>query len=134
MRTGSIGNRDAETLIKTLVEPKKTVLTDVRKELLSLGFSEEAGYDAINIESYVAYSLEGKNRLFAKHKWELAIVISIEGEIEQKAISSKFPQLSKVEFGRNEEYGTVSIKLDPVKEKELIFEIAKYFLEYRAKS
>src|SRR5579863_6821780 len=70
LRTGSIGNRDAETLINTLVEPKKSLLSKLRLYLLSLGYQEEAGYDAINIESYVAYSILGQTRFILKHKWE----------------------------------------------------------------
>jgi hypothetical protein len=127
LRTGSIGNRDAETLVNTLPEPKKSILQAIRRELLSLGYSEEAGYDAINIESYVAYSAKGENRFFLKHKWEVVVVAVLDSDSERQKVLNKIPSLQKKEFEPTED-STMALKLDPKEEKETIFELAKYFL------
>lgn len=127
LRTGSIGNRDAETLVNTLPEPKKSILQSVRSVLLSLGYSEEAGFDAINIESYVGYSIKGTTRFFLKHKWEVVSVAVIESPAEKQEIEKKIPRISAKESEKADD-GTIGIKFDPKSEKEVILELAQYFL------
>ena len=56
MRTGAVGNRSAEDMVNTLVEPKKTVISSMRSKLITQGYSEEVEYDAINIEPVLIYS------------------------------------------------------------------------------
>ncbi|MGI0079505.1 MAG: hypothetical protein ACRECH_07765 [Nitrososphaerales archaeon] len=128
LRTGSIGNRDAETLINTLVEPKRSLLGDLRRELISLGFSEETGFDAINIESFVSYSFSGSTRFIFKHKWNLVVVLIIYSEAEKELIVRKFPKISNFAFARNEEDGTIWTELDPKTDRELILQLANRFL------
>ncbi len=134
LRTGSIGNRDAETLINTLVEPKKTLLGDLRKKLLALGFGEETGYDAINIESYVSYSFHGSTRFIFKHKWSLAVVLVLHDEQDKEETQRQSPKIAEFTFTRNEEDGTVWAELDPEKDKELILKLAKGFVSTEEKS
>lgn len=125
MRTGSIGNRDTETLIGTLVEPKRSVLLNLRRELLAQGYAEEAGYDPINIESFVSFSLAGVTRFIFKHKWELAVLF-VFSSIEEKAkLFSKCPEIQRKRIETNDEDGTMWISLDPENERDLIKKIAK---------
>jgi hypothetical protein len=126
LRTGSIGNRDAETLVNTLPEPKKSILRTIRSKLLSLGFSEEAGYDAINIESYVAFSARGTDRFFLKHKWEVVVVLMLESENEKQEVEKRFPRLLNKDYEKSDD-STISVKLNPQNEEPLIFELAEYF-------
>ena len=127
MRTGSIGNRDAESLVNTLVEPKKTIIRELRALLLSLGYQEEAGYDAINIESYISYSKSNLPRFILKHKWELA-AFAIINDKEKHSILENYSDLKKRETGVNEGDGLVWIKLDMVEDKETIRALAeRYF-------
>ena len=127
MRTGSIGNRDAETLINTLVEPKKSALSSLRTQLLSLGYSEEAGYDAINIESHVLYSFSGDGRFLFKHKWELAVLVVLHSEEERVAVIGRFPEIENKQFEKNDEDGTIWVKIDPLAESALIVRMAESF-------
>lgn len=127
MRTGSIGNRDAETLLNTLVEPKRKVLARLRKVLLSLGYAEDAGYDAINIESYVAYSISGSARFFLKHKWEMVVVVVFHSPGEKTIAVAKFPLLMEKEMETNSDDGTISCKLSPTNDSELIDQLERYY-------
>ena len=127
MRTGSFGNRDAETLLNTLLEPKRTILGNLRKELLSLGYAEEAGYDAINIESYVAFAISGSARFFLKHKWESLVVVVFHSPEEKIIAVAKFPLLMKKEMERNPEDSTISCKLSPSVDSGLIEQLAKFY-------
>ena len=83
MRTGSVGNRSADDMVRTLVEPKKTVISKVREKLLSAGFLEEVEYDSINIEPVLIYSKAERKVVFLKHKWDLVAMIPLR--------SSSFP-------------------------------------------
>ena len=129
MRTGSIGNRDAESLINTLVEPKRTILGDLRKELLSMGFAEEAGYDPINVESFVSYSYLGVNRFILKHKWSLAVTLVLSGNVERESIVGRLPEIAPKVFTKNEEDNTLWSDFDPKVERELILKIARTLIE-----
>lgn len=129
MRTGSIGNRDAESLINSLVEPKKTILSDLRKELLSMGFAEEAGYDPINVESFVSYSSLGVNRFIFKHKWSLVVTLILSGNVERESIVERLPEVAPKVFSKNEEDDTLWSVFDPKAERELILKVAKAMIE-----
>jgi hypothetical protein len=126
MRTGSIGNRDAETLITTLVEEKRRMLSPIRDALLHLGYNEEAGYDAINIESFVAFSIQSMTRFILKHKWEVTVTAVLMG-VEEEIILSDFPELVMKEKERNSEDGTEWMILYPASESDLIIKLATYF-------
>ena len=78
MRTGSVGNRSADDMIRTLVEPKKTVISSLRKKLLERGYVEEVEYDAINIEPVLIYSKSHVNVIFLRHKWETSAQIALQ--------------------------------------------------------
>ncbi|MCL4518727.1 MAG: hypothetical protein M1587_05970 [Thaumarchaeota archaeon] len=89
LRTGSIGNRSAEDLVKTLVEPKKNVISAVRNRLLSLGYSEEVEYDAVNIEPVLIYN-KAEQVVLLKHKWDLVAMIPIKSEVAGPASFKEF--------------------------------------------
>ena len=129
MRTGSIGNRDAETLINTLVEPKKSTLGNLRKHLLEEGFGEEADYDAINIESYIAYSLSGQTRFIFKHKWNLSVTLLLKNGDEETMLKRKVPESASLEFSRNEDDGTIWSEMNPQLQTDLILKIVDYFVK-----
>ena len=44
-------------MVKTLVEPKKTIISSIRSKLLAVGLEEEVEYDSINIEPVLIYTL-----------------------------------------------------------------------------
>jgi hypothetical protein len=77
LRTGSAGDRSAEDLVKTLPEPKRTVVSSIREKLLRLGYQESPEYDAINVEPVLIYSKSEKNSMFLKFKWELYCAIPV---------------------------------------------------------
>jgi hypothetical protein len=112
--------------VNTLPEPKKSILQSIRSKLLSLGYSEEAGYDAINIESYVAYSSNNKVRFFLKHKWEVVVIGVLQSEQEKQQVLMKFPSVQSKEFEAGDD-NTFAIRFDPQNERELIFEVAEFF-------
>ena len=93
MRTGSVGNRTADDMVKTLVESKKKIISGVRHRLLNSGFLEEVEYDAINIEPVLVYSKSDKKMVFVKHKWELLAMIPLKSELyPQGAHFAKLPK------------------------------------------
>lgn len=89
LRTGSVGNRSAEDMIKTLVEPKKTVISGVRNQLLALGFCEEVEYDAINIEPVLVYNKQEKV-VMLKHKWALVALVPMNSRVAHKESFKEF--------------------------------------------
>lgn len=123
MRTGSVGNRSAEDMIKTLVEPKKSAISSIRQKLLAAGFSEEVEYDAINIEPVLIYSTSEKNTLFVKHKWELAALIPLKSEIEKEHFLSSDLNLAKYQFVDDDGNGWLKFSLP--KDEELILNVLK---------
>ena len=70
-------------MVRTLVEPKKTVISSIRDKLIAEGYSEEVEYDAINIEPVLIYSKSEKRSLFVKHKWALIALIPIQSREER---------------------------------------------------
>jgi hypothetical protein len=127
LRTGSIGNRDAESLFSTLVEPKKSVLGKARSLLLSLGYVEDTGYDAINVESYVLYSLSNVPRFILKHKWEVTVLLILHDQSELTELFEKFPGFRDRQFEQNPEDGTRWAKLDPVAEMKQISDLTNFY-------
>jgi hypothetical protein len=88
MRTGSVGNRSADDMIRTLVEPKKSTIISARKKLLERGFTEEIEYDAINIEPVLIYSRSGDKVILLRHKWEtIAQIPLLESSNEKEFLS-----------------------------------------------
>jgi hypothetical protein len=93
MRTGSVGNRSAEDMVRTLPAEKKLAISEIRKELLDKGYLEEVEYDQINIEPVLIYSRSEKQVVFLRHKWETSASIPLrnlddqeknEAELEKK--------------------------------------------------
>ena len=77
LRTGSVGNRNAEDLIRTLPGEKKAVISALRLKLLEGGYIEDAEYDAINVEPVLKYSKSEYELVFLRFKWELAAMIPV---------------------------------------------------------
>ncbi len=112
-------------MINTLVEPKRSILSSLRVDLLNLGYSEEAGYDPINVESYVSYSFAGVTRFIFKHKWELVVLFVIANSEDKEKTLKKYPALGSKKFEINDEDATMWLNLDPSREGDLIREIAR---------
>lgn len=111
MRTGSVGNRTVDDMVKTLVEPKKAIISSVREKLIALNFSEEVEFDPIEIEPVIIYSLGGKRRIFLKHKWAtVALLLFDDKETGKKAISNLGLEPSRLEA--NNEDGTTWIRFE----------------------
>ena len=64
-------------MVSTLVEPKKTWISQVRTRLLSAGFLEEVEYDSINIEPVLIYSNATGKSVFLKHKWDVVAMLPL---------------------------------------------------------
>ncbi len=112
MRTGAVGNRSAEDMVNTLAEPKKSVVSSIRKKLLTSGFSEEVEYDSINIEPVLIYSKSDSRVLFLKHKWELtALIPMISRQTSEKIKSAVNIDLSKYETTDEEGMNWLKFKL-----------------------
>jgi hypothetical protein len=124
LRTGAVGNRTADDMVNTLVEPKKSVLSSIRKKLLASGFSEEVEYDSINIEPVLIYSKSDTKVLFLKHKWELtALIPIISDETKEKIQSILRIDLSKYET--NNEEGKSWLKLKLPEDEDTALKIAE---------
>ena len=104
-RTGSVGNRSADDMVKTLVEPKKTVISSIRNRLIADGYSEEVEYDAINIEPVLIYSKSEKRVLFVKHKWALAALIPIQSNEDRSRIFSSAKEIDPAKYETTDEEG-----------------------------
>ena len=119
MRTGSVGNRSAEDMVRTLVEPKKSAISSLRNKLLAMGLSEDVEYDAINIEPVLIYSKSEERSVFLKHKWETIALIPIQTEKERSNFSKYGGAIKKFEFA--DEEGNLWLKfLLPMEEQNLI--------------
>jgi hypothetical protein len=129
MRTGSIGNRDAESIVNTLEEPKKKALTELRAVLLGRGFLEEIEYDAINVESYISYSIANRPKFIIKFKWEFATFLIIENQIEQRQLLLHFHSMEGRQFETNSDDGTIWVKLDPVADQQLIMDLVNFYCQ-----
>ena len=123
MRTGSVGNRSAEDMVKTLVEPKKTAISSIREKLLNAGYSEEVEYDAINIEPVLTYSISETNTLLVKHKWELTALLPIRSDTMKQIVLSFDQNLVKYMFVDEDNNRWVKFKLP--NDEELILKVLK---------
>ena len=110
MRTGSIGNRNAEEMIRTLVEPKKRVVSSIRTKLLAMNLVEDVEFDSINIEPVMIYSLRDERWVFVKHKWEVVALVRLDSEDERKPQLLSTIQDGKGLLERNEIDGTLWAK------------------------
>ncbi|MGH2639021.1 MAG: hypothetical protein ACRDF4_07050 [Rhabdochlamydiaceae bacterium] len=111
MRTGSIGNRTADDMINTLVEPKKKVVSSLRNKLLARGYSEEVEYDAINIEPVLIYTNSQGRVIFLRHKWNSIALIPIQSEEDRKIISLS-SEKNFMKFETTDEGGNRWLKFD----------------------
>lgn len=104
-------------MVKTLVEPKRAIISSVREKLIALNYSEEVEFDPIEIEPVIIYSLGGKRRVFLKHKWAtVALLIVDDKETAMKTISNLGLETSRLEA--NNEDGTIWIRFElPADEK-----------------
>ncbi len=127
MRTGSIGDRNVDDLIRTIAIDKRTVISDVRRVLLSIGYSEAVDYDPINVESIILFSKDGKQRFLLKHKWTLKSILVIHNEEEKKKIFELFPKLPENRIERDDSENLTWLDLDLDSERELLYSIAKSF-------
>jgi hypothetical protein len=111
-------------MVNTLVEPKKSVISRVRKRALELGYSEDVEYDSINIEPVLIYRKSGLS-VFLKHKWELVAMIPIKTpSVEGLEIENLDQKISALEV--EDEDGNRWIKMQlPDKLNELLSLIQK---------
>jgi hypothetical protein len=120
LRTGSVGNRTAEDMVRTLVEPKKKVISGVRENLLNLGFLEDVEYDAINIEPVLMYSKSEKKLVFLKHKWDLVAMIPLKSSLFPQGLQVTEVQDDLLQFRYSDEEGNHWLKFSlPKNESEL---------------
>ncbi len=92
-------------MVKTLVEPKKTIISSIRSKLLAKGLEEEVEYDSINIEPVLIYSFSKDRRVFVKHKWETVVLVRLSSREEAKGIISETNIHFDIE--ENDQDGTV---------------------------
>lgn len=123
MRTGSVGNRSADDMVKTLVEPKKTIISSIRNRLIAEGYSEDVEYDAINIEPVLYYIRSEKRALLVKHKWALVALIPIQSDEDKSVIFSKTKEFEPAEFEMRDEEGNQWLKFDLPKDEETVMKI-----------
>jgi hypothetical protein len=116
MRTGSVGNRSAEDMVNTLVEPKKRVISQIRKRLLELGYTEDVEYDSINIEPVLIYR-KSEHSVFLKHKWELVGMIPINKSEDSLDLANFDPEISALEITDEEGNHWVKLQLPGMNDK-----------------
>jgi hypothetical protein len=124
LRTGSVGGRNAEDLIKTISVEKRKFILEVREILFSLAYSEDVEYDAINVESVIVYSKHGTQRFLLKHKWDLSVHLIVHSDEDAKKIVLQCPDLSD-RRRKDEDSGISFFELDPRSEKDKISKIAQ---------
>ncbi|HZW55150.1 MAG TPA: hypothetical protein VFF30_02580 [Nitrososphaerales archaeon] len=109
MRTGSFGNRNADEMIKTLLEPKRGAISSIRSKLLAMNLAEDVEFDSINIEPVLIYSSQDTRRVFVKHKWETVALVRLvtEKEADEFLAENQDPKRS---VERNELDGTMWAK------------------------
>lgn len=114
-------------MVKTLVEPKKTVVSSIRSKLLAQGYTEEVEYDVINIEPVLIYSKsEGRSVLFVRHKWNLTALVPLRSAGEKDRIFAIQVNLDLQKYEYTDEEGKQWLKFDlPSNEKEALEIISK---------
>ncbi len=121
MRTGSVVNRNADDMLKTLVEPKKKVISEIRHRLLNLGFLEEVEYDAINIEPVLIYLKSEKKLVFLKHKWELLAMIPLKSEQYPEGVDLPQAGDAYTQFQYSDEEGNRWLRFSLPNEEDNLF-------------
>jgi hypothetical protein len=101
MRTGSVGNRNAEDMVNTLPKEKRETITSVRKKLLEKGYLENLEYDSINIEPVLIYSKSEKNTIFVRHKWATLAEIPVTEETQGSLTPELYELLVKDDDGKS---------------------------------
>ena len=119
-RTGSVGNRSADDMVSTLVEPKKTVISSIRGKLIAEGYSEEVEYDAINIEPVLIYSKHQKHSLFVKHKWSLIALVPIQSKEERVQIFSSTSEIDLAKYETTDEEGNQWLKFQLPSDEDIV--------------
>jgi hypothetical protein len=125
MRTGSVGNRSADDMVKTLVEPKKTVISSIRSKLIAEGYLEEVEYDAINIEPVLIYSKSEKRTLFVKHKWALTALIPIQSDEDRIRIFSRIEEIGPSRYETTDEEGNLWLEFELPRDEDVVLKALK---------
>jgi hypothetical protein len=96
MRTGSIGGRDVDSLLKTISVEKRTILEKSRKFLIDAGFMEEVEYDPVNVESIFIFSAPTNRevKIILKYKWDLEALFAFPSKNDADRIRANFPFFS----------------------------------------
>ena len=123
MRTGAVGNRSADDMVNTLVEPKKSVISSIRSELITQGYAEEVEYDAINIEPVLIYSKSDKRELFVKHKWALSAMIPVQSKEDRERIFSNAKDLDPAKYEIVDEEGNYWLKFDLPDDRQIVLKM-----------
>ena len=123
MRTGAVGNRSADDMVNTLVEPKKSVISSIRSELITQGYAEEVEYDAINIEPVLIYSKSDKRELFVKHKWALSAMIPVQSKEDRECIFSNAKDLDPAKYEIVDEEGNCWLKFDLPDDRQMVLKM-----------
>lgn len=107
-------------MVKTLVEPKKSVISRVRERLLSMGYNEEVEYDAINIEPVLIYS-KSERTVFLRHKWKLSASIPVESMMAEKKESLPEPNMDVSKYQTKDEEERSWLKFELPDDQEALF-------------
>ena|SRR5208283_3214521 len=108
-------------MVKTLVEPKKTIISSIRSKLLTMGLEEEVEYDSINIEPVLIYSFSGDRRVFVKHKWETVALVRLSSREDAQKIISETNIHFDIE--ENDQDGTIWARFLLPKEEDAALDI-----------
>ena len=121
LRTGSVGNRTAEEMVKTLVEPKKAVVSHIREKLLGMGYTEEVEYDAINIEPVLVYSKSERSIVFLRHKWELCASIPFDPKKTEEKQTLADLKVDVSKYQTKDEEGNMWLRFELPKDQDFLF-------------
>ena len=109
-------------MIRTLAEPKKSIISSIRQKLLQLGFLEEVEYDAINIEPVLIYSRSENQALFLKHKWELVALIPLQSNKIRERVFGEKTDTDLKKFKSVDEDGNQWLKFALPKDQEMVIQ------------
>jgi hypothetical protein len=113
-------------MVRTLVEPKKSSISSMRKKLLALGFSEEVEFDPIEIEPVMIYSKSGERTVFLKHKWATVALVLLISPEKEKELSEKFPGLLSNRLEENLQDGTRWMRFSLPQDEEEVIETLNF--------
>jgi len=108
-------------MVKSLVEPKRTIIESIRQKILRLHFVEEVEFDPIEIEPVIIYSKFGKRRIFLKHKWDTIALVLLASKEKGDEIAKKLG-VNQDKLEANEEDGTSWLKFQLPAEENLALE------------